>query len=486
MALQDYEMVIGLEVHVELATQSKIFCGCSTAYGAAPNTQCCPVCMGLPGALPVLNRRVVEYAVRAGNALGCEIARDSRLDRKNYFYPDLPKAYQISQYERPLCKNGSVEIVTDRGSKKIGITRIHIEEDAGKLVHDAKLGTLIDCNRCGIPLIEIVSEPDLRSAAEVDAYLKKLRSVLRYCGVSDCRMDRGQMRADVNLSLRRRGEEAFGTRTEMKNLNSFQFISRAIAREAERQAALLDAGGEVVQETRRFDPESDRTFPLRSKEEASDYRYFPDPDLPPIRLSQTEIEAICGQIPTLPDARRADYMQRYGLSAYDSEQLTAEKEVADYFERAAAQCRYPRLLAGLLLGEVFRKLSQSAPGEAQEQQREILVSAERLAQVTDLLGEERINRGTARQLLGELWEQDFDPVQAVARRGLEQLTDEAVLRGIAAQAIAQNPKLVSDYLGGREAAAGALMGKAMALAGGKAHPAKLQALLQAALEAGRQ
>ena len=304
----DYEMVIGLEVHVELATQSKIFCGCSTAYGAEPNTQCCPVCMGMPGTLPVLNRKVVDYAVRAGLALGCDIARYSKQDRKNYFYPDLPKAYQISQYDLPLCQGGCVKIVTEAGEKDIRLTRIHIEEDAGKLVHDAR-GTLIDCNRCGVPLIEIVSEPDLRSAEEADAYLKKLRSVLRYTGVSECRMDRGQMRADVNLSVRRRGSDALGTRTEMKNLNSFQFIGRAIEEEFARQVQVLEEGGQVVQETRRFDPATGKTSPLRSKEDASDYRYFPDPDLPPIRIGEDFLEERQAEIPPLPDVRRERYVR---------------------------------------------------------------------------------------------------------------------------------------------------------------------------------
>ena len=443
----DYEMVIGLEVHVELATQSKIFCGCSTAYGAEPNTQCCPVCMGMPGTLPVLNRKVVDYAVRAGLALGCDIARYSKQDRKNYFYPDLPKAYQISQYDLPLCQGGCVKIVTEAGEKDIRLTRIHIEEDAGKLMHDAR-GTLIDCNRCGVPLIEIVSEPDLRSAEEVDAYLKKLRSVLRYTGVSECRMDRGQMRADVNLSVRRRGSDALGTRTEMKNLNSFQFIGRAIEEEFARQVQVLEEGGQVVQETRRFDPATGKTSPLRSKEDASDYRYFPDPDLPPIRIGEDFLEERQAEIPPLPDVRRERYVREYGLSAYEAERLTAEKAVADYFERAAALCADPGVLASLLLREVFR-----------------------------------INHGTARQLVEELWTADFDPAAAVRDRGLAQITDRAVLLGFARDALCENPPMLADYRRGKKAAAGALMGRAMALSGGKADPRQLSAILAELLAA---
>ena len=464
----DYEMVIGLEVHVELATQSKIFCGCSTAYGAEPNTQCCPVCMGMPGTLPVLNRKVVDYAVRAGLALGCDIARYSKQDRKNYFYPDLPKAYQISQYDLPLCQGGCVKIVTEAGEKDIRLTRIHIEEDAGKLVHDAR-GTLIDCNRCGVPLIEIVSEPDLRSAEEADAYLKKLRSVLRYTGVSECRMDRGQMRADVNLSVRRRGSDALGTRTEMKNLNSFQFIGRAIEEEFARQVQVLEEGGQVVQETRRFDPATGKTSPLRSKEDASDYRYFPDPDLPPIRIGEDFLEKRQAEIPPLPDVRRERYVREYGLSAYEAERLTAEKAVADYFERAAALCADPGVLASLLLREVFRKLDAG--------QAEIPVSPARLAAVADLISAGRINHGTARQLVEELWTADFDPAAAVRDRGLAQITDRAVLLGFARDALRENPPMLADYRRGKMAAAGALMGRAMALSGGKAAPRQLSAIL---------
>ena len=329
-----YEMVIGLEVHVELKTKTKIFCNCKTDFGAEPNTHVCPVCMGMPGTLPVLNRKVVDYAIKAGLATNCTIARFSKQDRKNYFYPDLPKAYQISQYDLPLCEHGHVDIETENGAKRIGITRIHIEEDAGKLVHDDKLGTLIDCNRCGVPLIEIVSEPDIRSAEEADAYLRKLRAAILYTGVSDCKMNEGSLRCDVNLSVRKPGEP-FGTRTEMKNLNSFQFIAKAIDYEYHRQVDALESGEGVVQETRRFDANSGKTYSMRKKEDANDYRYFPDPDLPPIVITEEKLAALKAEIPMLPDERKAIYTEKFGLTAYDSEVITNELAVADYFEETA-------------------------------------------------------------------------------------------------------------------------------------------------------
>ena len=321
-----YEMVIGLEVHVELKTATKIFCSCPTTFGAAPNTQCCPVCMGFPGTLPVLNKKVVEYAVKAGLATNCKIANYSKEDRKNYFYPDLPKAYQISQYDLPLCEHGWLDIETEAGSKRIGITRIHIEEDAGKLVHDDVHGTMIDCNRCGVPLIEIVSEPDIRSAEEAKAYLQKLRAIILYTGISDCKMEEGSLRCDVNLSVRKVGAEAFGTRTEMKNLNSFQFIVKAIEYEYKRQVDAIEAGETVVQETRRFDTATGKTNTMRTKEDADDYRYFPDPDLPPIEMSDERIAAFAAEIPELPDARKARYIEKYGLTPYDGEILTSDRK----------------------------------------------------------------------------------------------------------------------------------------------------------------
>ena len=349
MMIKDYEMVIGLEVHVELKTKTKIFCSCPTTFGAEPNTHTCPVCMGMPGTLPVLNKQVVEYAVMAGLATNCKIANYSKQDRKNYFYPDLPKAYQISQYDLPLCEHGWLDIEVEGGTKRIGITRIHIEEDAGKLVHDSERGTMIDCNRCGVPLIEIVSEPDIRSAEEAKAYLQKLRATILYTGISDCKMNEGSLRCDVNLSVRKKGTEKFGTRTEMKNINSFAFVVKAIEYEYKRQVEAIEAGETIVQETRRFDANTGKTSSMRSKENANDYRYFPDPDLPPIELTDEVIKKLGSQIPSLPDERKALYMKKYGLSAYDSEILTTDMAEADYFEQAAAKTDYPKLLANILI-----------------------------------------------------------------------------------------------------------------------------------------
>ena len=351
---KEYEMVIGLEVHVELKTKTKIFCNCETSFGAEPNSHTCPVCMGLPGTLPVLNDKVVEYAVKAGLATNCKIANFSKQDRKNYFYPDLPKAYQISQFDLPLCEHGYLDIETESGSKRIGITRIHIEEDAGKLVHDDIHGTMIDCNRCGVPLIEIVSEPDIRSAEEAKAYLQKLRAIILYTGISDCKMNEGSFRCDVNLSVREKGTEKFGTRTEMKNINSFQFVVKAIEYEYKRQIEAIEDGEEIVQETRKFDADTGKTYSMRGKENANDYRYFPDPDLPPIELSDEKIEKIKTTIPELPDARKKKYMEKYGISAYISEKIISDMDMADYFEKVATLAKTPKVVANLLVGEVAR------------------------------------------------------------------------------------------------------------------------------------
>lgn len=473
--LKDYEMVIGLEVHVELKTRTKIFCSCPTTFGAAPNTQCCPVCMGMPGTLPVLNRQVVDYAVKAGLATNCTIASYSKQDRKNYFYPDLPKAYQISQYDLPLCQHGWLDIETEAGSKRIGITRIHIEEDAGKLVHDAEKGTMVDCNRCGVPLIEIVSEPDIRSAEEAIAYLQKLRAAILYTGISDCRMQEGSLRCDVNLSVRRRGEEAFGTRTEMKNLNSFQFIQKAIEYEFRRQVEEIENGGEIEQETRRFDEKTGKTFSMRKKEDANDYRYFPDPDLAPIEVSAPHLEELRASIPELPDERKQKYMERYGLTAYDGEMLTGSVEMADYFEAVAAATPYPKQAANLILSEVFRLL----PPDCQTPP----VAPTHLAALVTLTGDGKINSSTCKKVLAVLWEQDQDPERYVEQHGLLQQSDPEVLRPVVDEVLKANPKSVSDYRSGKTAAAKALMGQIMARTGGKANPLVVQQLLEQALTA---
>ncbi len=471
--IKDYEMVIGLEVHVELKTETKIFCSCPTTFGAAPNTQTCPVCLGLPGTLPVLNGKVVDYAVKAGLATNCTIARYSKQDRKNYFYPDLPKAYQISQYDLPLCEHGWLDIETAEGAKRIGITRIHIEEDAGKLVHDDEKGTMIDCNRCGVPLIEIVSEPDIRSAEEAKAYLQKLRAIILYTGVSDCKMNEGSLRCDVNLSVRKKGTEAFGTRTEMKNLNSFQFIVKAIEYEYKRQVEAIEAGDKIIQETRRFDANSGKTYSMRTKENANDYRYFPDPDLPPIKLTDEKIAALQAQIPRLPDARKKEYMEKYGLSAYDGEVLTTDMALADYFEQAAAETKYPKLVANMLLSEVMRL----ADGE--DSICKILPN--RMAALASLSGDGVINSATVKKLIKELWEADFDVEEKVVHEGLAQVSDEAVILKWVQEAIQQNPKSVADYKKGKKAAAKAIVGKVMAVSGGKANPTVVDRLVEAQL-----
>ena len=469
-----YEMVIGLEVHVELKTKTKIFCGCSTAFGAAPNTQCCPVCMGMPGTLPVLNEQVVEYAVKAGLAIHCTIARYSKEDRKNYFYPDLPKAYQISQYDLPLCEHGWLDIQTKAGEKRIGITRIHIEEDAGKLIHTASGGTLCDYNRCGVPLIEIVSEPDIRSAEEAVAYVQKLRAIMLYTGVSDCKMQEGSLRCDVNLSVRKRGEKAFGTRTEMKNLNSFQFIQKAITYEYKRQVEALEAGEKIVQETRRFDEKTGKTFSMRRKENANDYRYFPDPDLVPIVLSDTTIARLEGEIPVLPDERKAAYLERFGLTAADAEALVSQREIADFFEAAAAHSKGVKTLAHLITSEVFRLLPV---GETR-----IPIAPAHLGRIADLLEEGRINSGTGKRLIQALWEEDQDPEALAEREGLWQQSNEGVLRPLVEQALMENEKSVSDYKNGKRQAIQPLIGQVLKKTAGKGNPVVIRRLLEELLQ----
>ncbi len=469
-----YEMVIGLEVHVELKTKTKIFCSCPTTFGAEPNTQCCPVCMGYPGTLPVLNKKVVEYAVKAGLATNCKIANYSKEDRKNYFYPDLPKAYQISQYDLPLCEHGWLDVETEEGAKRIGITRIHIEEDAGKLVHDDKYGTMIDCNRCGVPLIEIVSEPDIRSAEEAKAYLQKLRAIILYTGVSDCKMQEGSLRCDVNLSVRKAGEEKFGTRTEMKNLNSFQFIVKAIEYEYKRQVDAIEAGERIVQETRRFDPATGKTYTMRSKENANDYRYFPDPDLPPIELSDAAIKALGREIPELPDARKKAYMEKYGLTAYDGEVLTSDKAMADYFEAAAATTKHPKLAANLLISEFMRLIESESFA--------CPVSAGNLGELATLVGDDVINSSTAKKLIKEMFETDASPKAMVEERGLAQINDEVLLAALVAEAVAANPKSVADYKKGKLAAAKAIVGNVMGKTAGKGNPVIINRLLEEELK----
>lgn len=481
-----WEMVIGLETHVELNTESKVFCTCKTVFGAEPNTHVCPVCMGLPGALPVFNERVLHHAAMAGFALNCHVHHVSRFDRKNYFYPDLPKAYQISQFYRPICEGGWLTVQTAAGEKKIGITRIHIEEDAGKLVHDDENGTMLDMNRCGVPLIEIVSEPDLRSAEEAVAYLRKVRAILTYINVSDCRMNEGSLRCDVNLSIHHPGEP-FGVRTEMKNLNSFQSVERAIQAEYDRQVAALEAGEEVVQETRRYDQKTGKTTSMRRKENSADYRYFPDPDLPEVRLTDADMEAIRAEIPTLPDARREVYRSEYGLSAYAAEQITAERWLAEYFEEAAAVAQSPVGVANLLQGEVFALMSARATEaeksgcSAVEGRESLPVSPTHLAKLSDLLADGRVNSSTGKKILAALFIEDCDPETYAEAHGLFTVSDDATLADAITRTLAENPDMVQTYRDGKVNVEKALMGKAMAVTRGKANPEKLAQMLHEAL-----
>lgn len=471
--MQDYEMVIGLEVHVELKTETKIFCGCSTKFGAPPNTQCCPVCTGMPGSLPVLNGKVVEYAVMAGLATNCEIATYSKQDRKNYFYPDLPKAYQISQYDLPLCSHGYLDIETEAGKKRIGITRIHIEEDAGKLTHVEGHGTLIDCNRCGVPLIEIVSEPDLRSAEETKAYLQKLRAIILYTGVSDCKMNEGSFRCDVNLSIRKKGTDRLGTRTEMKNLNSFQSVVKAIEYEFARQVSVLDEGGEVIQETRRFDMNTGKTSSMRSKENADDYRYFPDPDLVPIVVSDTFRKELEDRIPVLPDQRKQQYQSQYGLSSLTAESLVTRKDIADYFEAVVSDTKYPLLAANLVTGEVARLCPED---------QTVPVDPKHLAVLADLLGEGKVNGGTCKKVIGQLFQEDQDPVALIEAQGLQQISDKSILLPMAQEVLAQSQKVVSDYHKGNKNAFHALVGQMMKRTQGKGNPQIISQVLMELLD----
>ena len=469
--IDDYEAVIGIEVHCELTTETKMFCGCAATFGAPPNTQVCPVCLGMPGALPVLNGAAVDLAIKAGLAAHCAIAPRCGTDRKHYFYPDLPKAYQISQYDVPLCAGGYLQIDCGGGEKRIGITRIHIEEDAGKLIH-TDAGTLIDCHRCGVPLIEIVSEPDIRSAEEAAAYVSKLRAVMMYAGVCDGRMQEGSLRADVNLSVRKRGDTALGTRTETKNLNSFTNIRKAVEYEYRRQVELLRRGGAVTRQTLRFDDRTGKTVPMRDKESAADYRFFPEPDLAPIVTDPARIERLRGEIPKLPDERKAEYVAKYALTAFDAEMITSERLFAELFEAAAERTTHPKLLANLLISEVMRAADPCGPAP---------LAPAHLAQVAQLLGDGAINSSVAKTVIAALLTEDTDAVAYVDAHDLRQIADPAALRPCVERAIALCPKAVADYRRGKTAASRAIFGKVMAETGGRGDPAAIERLLTAAL-----
>lgn len=472
---KEYETVIGLEVHVELATKTKIFCGCSTAFGGEPNTHTCPVCTGMPGSLPVLNRQVLEYAISVGIATNCEITRYGRFDRKNYFYPDNPQNYQISQLYLPICRNGGVEIETKEGGKKIiGIHEIHMEEDAGKLFHDEwENCSLVDYNRSGVPLIEIVSEPDMRNAEEVIAYLEKLRLIIQYLGASDCKLQEGSMRADVNLSVREAGTEAFGTRTEMKNLNSFKAIMRAIEGERERQIDLLEEGKEVVQETRRWDDAKGESYAMRSKEDAQDYRYFPDPDLAPIVVSDEMLEELKSRQPEFRMAKMKRYKEEYGIPDYDIEIITGTKRMADLFEETTALCGQPKKVSNWLMGETMRLIK-----EKEMSAEELHFSPSNLAKLIALVDSKAINGQAAKEVFEVMFEQDIEPEQYVEEKGLKTVHDEGALSKAVEEVIAGNPQSVADYLGGKEKALGFLVGQTMKAMKGKAEPGMVNQLLR--------
>ncbi len=471
---KQYETVIGLEVHVELATRTKIFCGCSTAFGGAPNTHICPVCTGMPGSLPVLNRRVVEYAIGVGLATGCEITRLCKFDRKNYFYPDNPQNYQISQLYLPICRNGCVEIETAAGKKSVGIHEIHMEEDAGKLIHDEWEDiSLVDYNRSGVPLIEIVSEPDMRSAEEVIAYLEKLRLLIQYLGASDCKLQEGSMRADVNLSVRRAGETALGTRTEMKNLNSFKAIARAIDGERERQIELLEEGKSVIQETRRWDDNKEYSYAMRSKEDAQDYRYFPDPDLPPVYIGEGWLEEIRKKQPEFRTEKMARYKAEYGIPDYDIGILTGSKHLADLFEAAAEISGQPKKVSNWLMGETLRLLKERG-----EEPEDIRFSPEHLAELVMMTERKEINGSTAKEIFEAMFDSDVSPRQYAQERGLQTVNDEGLLRGMIGQIMDANPQSVEDYRNGKEKALGFLVGQTMKAMKGKADPAAVNRILR--------
>lgn len=461
-----WETVIGLETHVELATRTKIFCSCTTQFGGEPNTHCCPVCTGMPGTLPVLNGKVLEYAVKAGLALGCEITRQSRFDRKNYFYPDLPKAYQISQLYLPIARNGAALIRTQAGEKTVRIHELHMEEDAGKLVHDPWIDqTRADYNRCGVPLIEIVTEPDFRTGEEVIAYLEKLRSTLQYLGVSDCKMQEGSLRCDVNLSVRPLGSEELGTRTEMKNLSSFKAIVRAIRYEAGRQIELLEEGKRVVQETRRWDENKDATFAMRSKENAQDYRYFPDPDLPQLVLSEVYLERLREEQPELAEAKMERYQADWGLPAYDAQMLTGQKALADFFEETVALGAPPKQASNWIMGQVLGQLSARGLEAG-----DMPLTPKTLARLIALVQTGQLNRNTAVRVFEAVFDTDGDVDAYVREHGLEQVSDAGLVNRAVERVFAANGKSVEDYLSGKEKALGFLVGQVMRELKGRASP----------------
>lgn len=477
-----YEAVIGLEVHTELQTKTKIFCSCRTSFGADPNTNVCPVCLGLPGVLPVLNKKVLEYAVRAGLALNCEISRFSKFDRKNYYYPDLPKNFQTSQFDLPICEHGYLDVEVEGEKRRIRITRAHMEEDAGKLVHHGTSITdsdysMVDYNRTGTPLLEIVSEPDMRSAKEAVAYMEKMRAILQYVGISDCRMEEGSLRCDANVSVRPVGQKELGTKTEIKNINSFKGVERAIEYEAMRQAELLEDGGKVVQETRTWDEKEGVTKSMRTKEEANDYRYFPEPDLVPFTVSDEYIENIRKSLPELPDARKERYMKEFGLSSEDAVFMTNDKATADYFEAAVDAGADPKACVNWLMGEFASQLSTDGIEIAKAP-----VSAENLAALLKLISKGTISGKIAKKVFATMWKEGGNPEEIVKAQGLVQISDTAELSKLVDEVVGKNPKAVEDFKAGKKKAVGALVGQIMKATKGKANPRVINELLNKKLQ----
>ncbi|MDR9857106.1 Asp-tRNA(Asn)/Glu-tRNA(Gln) amidotransferase subunit GatB [Paenibacillus sp. VCA1] len=478
MPSSKYETVIGLEVHVELKTESKIFCGCSTEFGAPPNTHTCPICLGHPGVLPVLNKQAVEYAIKAAMALNCEIADVSKFDRKNYFYPDSPKAYQISQYDQPVGQNGWIDIEVDGTTKRIGITRLHLEEDAGKLTHiDGGYASLVDFNRVGTPLVEIVSEPEISSPEEARAYLEKLRAIMQYCEVSDVKMEEGSMRCDANISIRPYGQKEFGTRAELKNMNSFRGVQRGLEYEEYRQAEILDEGGTVVQETRRWDEAQGKTFTMRGKEEAHDYRYFPDPDLVKVYIDEEWKNRIRESIPELPDARKARYTNEYGLPSYDAEVITSSKPIADLFEDSLKYTKDAKSVSNWIMGELLGYLNAN-----NLEFSEVKMTGQGLGEMIGLIDKGTISTKIAKTVFKEMLESGKLPQQIVEEKGLVQISDEGAIKSIVEQVVAANPQSVEDYRAGKQKAIGFLVGQVMKESRGKANPAIVNKLLEEVLK----
>ncbi|KOR82115.1 Asp-tRNA(Asn)/Glu-tRNA(Gln) amidotransferase subunit GatB [Paenibacillus solani] len=473
MSTSKYETVIGLEVHVELHTNSKIFCGCSTAFGAPPNTHTCPICLGHPGVLPVLNRQAVEYAMKAAMALNCTIGDVSKFDRKNYFYPDSPKAYQISQYDQPIGEHGWIDIEVDGKTKRIGITRLHLEEDAGKLTHvDGGYASLVDFNRVGTPLVEIVSEPEISSPEEAKAYLEKIRAIMQYCDVSDVKMEEGSLRCDANISLRPWGQEEFGTKAELKNMNSFRGVQRGLEYEQFRQAEILDEGGVIVQETRRWDEAQAKTLSMRGKEQAHDYRYFPDPDLVSVHISEEWKEAIRVTIPELPDARKVRYSSEYGLPDYDAAVITSSKLLADFFEDSLNYTKDAKSVSNWIMGDLLGYLNSN-----NLELSEVKITGQGLGEMIGLIEKGTISSKIAKTVFKEMLESGKLPAQIVEEKGLVQISDEGAIKSIVEQVVANNPQSVEDYKAGKQKAIGFLVGQVMKESKGKANPALANKLL---------